>query len=127
MLNPNAKGAEDPRAQSYLRLLRSVLPALALEGKHPEYILVENVAGFEVCIDFISWLIEIFVLKLLGGWLGIDDEAGSVGGVEEFGVSCGGGVVITFAVWDTEFEVEVLPPREEDEVVSFGRPSWWCG
>jgi len=48
VLNPDAKGAEDPRAQSFLHLVKTVLPALAEEGKHPEGILVENVAGFEV-------------------------------------------------------------------------------
>ena len=48
VLNPNAKGAADPRAQSFLRLMEEVLPALAERGAAPTRLLVENVAGFEV-------------------------------------------------------------------------------
>ncbi|PFH50717.1 hypothetical protein AMATHDRAFT_192665 [Amanita thiersii Skay4041] len=47
VLNPNAKGASDPRAQSFLRLITQVLPEMRIMGSHPQYILVENVAGFE--------------------------------------------------------------------------------
>ncbi|KIM44473.1 hypothetical protein M413DRAFT_67504 [Hebeloma cylindrosporum] len=47
VLNPNARGEQDPRAQSFLHLVQSVLPALAASGEHPSRILVENVAGFE--------------------------------------------------------------------------------
>lgn len=47
ILNPNAKGALDPRAKSFLHLIQDVLPTLAADGHHPSYILVENVAGFE--------------------------------------------------------------------------------
>ena len=50
VLNPNAKGAEDPRAQSFLHLVKSVLPDLAASDKHPRRLLVENVAGFEVSL-----------------------------------------------------------------------------
>jgi tRNA (cytosine38-C5)-methyltransferase len=46
-LNPNSKGAQDPRAQSFLHLVQNVLPALAASDEHPTRILVENVAGFE--------------------------------------------------------------------------------
>ena len=48
VLNPNAKGAADPRAQSFLHLIEDVLPALAGRGAAPARLLVENVAGFEV-------------------------------------------------------------------------------
>ena len=48
MLNPLAKGAEDPRAKSFIRLMEDVLPELVEMGQHPRYMLVENVAGFEV-------------------------------------------------------------------------------
>ncbi len=48
MLNPKAKGAADPRAQSFLHLIENVLPALAERGTAPACLLVENVAGFEV-------------------------------------------------------------------------------
>jgi hypothetical protein len=48
VLNPNAKGAADPRAQSFLHLIGDVLPALAERGAAPARLLVENVAGFEV-------------------------------------------------------------------------------
>ena len=48
VLNPNGKGAQDPRAQSFLHLVQVVLPDLAREGAAPRYLLVENVAGFEV-------------------------------------------------------------------------------
>ncbi|KAF9565869.1 S-adenosyl-L-methionine-dependent methyltransferase [Agrocybe pediades] len=47
VLNPNAKGAEDPRAQSFLHLVKNVLPELAARNEHPSRLLVENVAGFE--------------------------------------------------------------------------------
>ena len=48
VLNPNAKGAADPRAQSFLHLMEEVLPALAERGAAPTRLLIENVAGFEV-------------------------------------------------------------------------------
>lgn len=48
VLNPNAKGAADPRAQSFLHLIENVLPALSERGAAPVRLLVENVAGFEV-------------------------------------------------------------------------------
>ncbi|KAI9451214.1 S-adenosyl-L-methionine-dependent methyltransferase [Lactarius psammicola] len=47
VLNPNAKGAADPRAQSFLHLMEEVLPALAERGAAPTRLLIENVAGFE--------------------------------------------------------------------------------
>ncbi|KAH9963519.1 S-adenosyl-L-methionine-dependent methyltransferase [Russula dissimulans] len=47
VLNPRAKGAADPRAQSFLHLIEVVLPALAERGAAPARLLVENVAGFE--------------------------------------------------------------------------------
>ncbi|KAH9981611.1 S-adenosyl-L-methionine-dependent methyltransferase [Russula compacta] len=47
VLNPQAKGAADPRAQSFLHLIEDVLPALAERGAAPTRLLVENVAGFE--------------------------------------------------------------------------------
>ena len=48
VLNPNAKGAADPRAQSFLHLVEEVLPTLAERGAAPTRLLIENVAGFEV-------------------------------------------------------------------------------
>lgn len=48
VLNPLAKGAEDPRARSFLHLMEVVLPSLAAQQRHPRYMLIENVAGFEV-------------------------------------------------------------------------------
>ena len=48
VLNPLAKGAEDPRAKSFLHLVEDTLPRMASSGSHPRYILIENVAGFEV-------------------------------------------------------------------------------
>lgn len=48
VLNPKAKGAADPRAQSFLHLIEGVLPALSERGAAPVRLLVENVAGFEV-------------------------------------------------------------------------------
>ncbi|EIW86233.1 S-adenosyl-L-methionine-dependent methyltransferase [Coniophora puteana RWD-64-598 SS2] len=48
VLNPNrARGALDPRAQSFLHVIDDVLPTLCEEGKQPRYLLVENVAGFQ--------------------------------------------------------------------------------
>jgi site-specific DNA-cytosine methylase len=49
VLNPNAKAEGDPRAQSFIHLIRDVLPELASSDEHPARLLVENVAGFEVC------------------------------------------------------------------------------
>lgn len=48
VLNPLAKGAADPRAQSFLHLIDDVLPELSAHDMHPRYLLVENVAGFQV-------------------------------------------------------------------------------
>ena len=48
VLNPDAKGAEDPRAKSFIHLMQTVLPELVAMGKQPTHLLVENVAGFEV-------------------------------------------------------------------------------
>lgn len=48
VLNRSAKGSTDPRAKSFLHLIEFVLPELAESDKHPRWILVENVAGFEV-------------------------------------------------------------------------------
>jgi site-specific DNA-cytosine methylase len=48
VLNPKAKGEQDPRAKSFLHLVQNVLPEMAQEGTHPSHLLVENVAGFEV-------------------------------------------------------------------------------
>ena len=53
VLNPLAKGAEDPRAKSFIHLMEDVLPALVARQRHPAYMLVENVAGFEVKSLFI--------------------------------------------------------------------------
>ncbi|KAF9242367.1 S-adenosyl-L-methionine-dependent methyltransferase [Melanogaster broomeanus] len=47
VLNPSAKGAADPRAQSFLHLMDNVLPNLASQNTHPRHLLVENVAGFQ--------------------------------------------------------------------------------
>ncbi|KAF5355832.1 hypothetical protein D9756_004315 [Leucocoprinus leucothites] len=48
VLNPNAKGAADPRAKSFLYLVQEVLPKLKEMNALPSRLLVENVAGFEV-------------------------------------------------------------------------------
>ena len=48
VLNPLAKGAEDSRAKSFIHLMEDVLPELVAMERHPSYLLVENVAGFEV-------------------------------------------------------------------------------
>lgn len=50
VLNPNAKGEDDPRAASFLHLIRKVLPELhaSYSTEAPRWILIENVAGFEV-------------------------------------------------------------------------------
>lgn len=47
-LNPLAKGSADPRAKSFLHLVEDVLPVLVSQRNHPNYLLIENVAGFEV-------------------------------------------------------------------------------
>lgn len=43
VLNQNPKDSLDPRAQSFLYIINELLPVLS-----PSYILIENVAGFEV-------------------------------------------------------------------------------
>ncbi|KAK7688251.1 hypothetical protein QCA50_008621 [Cerrena zonata] len=47
VLNPEAKGAADPRAKSFIHLMEVVLPELVKMKQHPSHLLVENVAGFE--------------------------------------------------------------------------------
>ena len=54
VLNPEAKGAADPRAKSFIHLMEVVLPELVKMRQHPSHMLVENVAGFEVPCDDIS-------------------------------------------------------------------------
>ena len=49
VLNPLSKGSEDPRAKSFIHLFETILPGLVQRKRHPTYLLVENVAGFEVC------------------------------------------------------------------------------
>jgi C-5 cytosine-specific DNA methylase len=44
------KGAADPRAASFLHLMNVILRAMVERETQPEYILVENVAGFEVVL-----------------------------------------------------------------------------
>jgi tRNA (cytosine38-C5)-methyltransferase len=53
VLNPDAKGASDKRAQSFIHIIGTVLPQLVAmkEEREPEYMLIENVAGFEVSTD----------------------------------------------------------------------------
>ncbi|KAG9058172.1 hypothetical protein FS842_000926 [Serendipita sp. 407] len=41
------KQERDPRAQSFLHLMTNVLPEMVSRGSNPNYLLVENVAGFE--------------------------------------------------------------------------------
>lgn len=48
VLNPSAKGAEDPRAKSFLHVIQNILPSLAERGRGPQWLLIENVAGSEV-------------------------------------------------------------------------------
>ena len=55
VLNPLAKGSEDPRAKSFIHLFENVLPGLVDRGRHPTHMLVENVAGFEVSVTFMTW------------------------------------------------------------------------
>jgi tRNA (cytosine38-C5)-methyltransferase len=45
------KGELDPRAQSFLHLMKNVLAVMVECDTQPEYLLVENVAGFEVLSD----------------------------------------------------------------------------
>lgn len=52
VLNPQAKGSADPRAKSFMHLVENVLPNMVSAQTHPRYLLVENVAGFEVCRGF---------------------------------------------------------------------------
>ncbi|KAL5534720.1 hypothetical protein ACEPAG_1184 [Sanghuangporus baumii] len=47
VLNPSAKGVQDPRAKSFLHLVQHVIPDLAKRRRGPKWMLVENVAGFE--------------------------------------------------------------------------------
>ncbi|KAH9949520.1 S-adenosyl-L-methionine-dependent methyltransferase [Amylocystis lapponica] len=63
VLNPLAKGGADPRAQSFIHLMEDVLPDLVKSRNHPEYMLVENVAGFETSSTRIRLLAT---LKSLG-------------------------------------------------------------
>lgn len=56
VLNPLARGAEDPRAKSFIHLIEHVLPQLVAEGAHPSYMLIENVAGFEV-LDLLRFVL----------------------------------------------------------------------
>ena len=46
VLNENAKGHTDPRATSFHHLFFTLLPQL-----QPQYILIENVAGFKACYE----------------------------------------------------------------------------
>lgn len=47
-INPFAKGSADPRGKSFIHLIEDVLPELVSLEQQPRYLLIENVAGFEV-------------------------------------------------------------------------------
>lgn len=47
VLSPEAKGHADPRASSFHHLMFAVLPDLAKQGALPQFLFVENVAGFK--------------------------------------------------------------------------------
>ncbi|KAG8789617.1 hypothetical protein FRC15_006349 [Serendipita sp. 397] len=51
------KQERDPRAQSFLHLMTNVLPEMVSRGSNPNYLLVENVAGFEV--NFLSVFLRV--------------------------------------------------------------------
>ncbi|EIM91925.1 S-adenosyl-L-methionine-dependent methyltransferase [Stereum hirsutum FP-91666 SS1] len=63
VLNPQAKGADDPRAESFLWIVRTLLPGLKEKGREPGWVLIENVAGFETSS---TRQILIEVMKSLG-------------------------------------------------------------
>ncbi|KJA23546.1 hypothetical protein HYPSUDRAFT_137529 [Hypholoma sublateritium FD-334 SS-4] len=63
VLNPNAKGAADPRAHSFLHLVQNVLPELARSNQHPHRLIIENVAGFE---DSSTRQILVSTLRTIG-------------------------------------------------------------
>ena len=69
ILNPQAKGAQDPRAASFLHLMLRVLPDIHQHAPHdaPQWLLIENVAGFEVL--FVS---ERFTMSIRTVPQGID-------------------------------------------------------
>ena len=50
VLNPAAKGEADPRAASFLHIIKNILPVLYANSRAPKWMLIENVAGFEVRI-----------------------------------------------------------------------------
>ena len=66
VLNPNSKGASDPRAQSFLYLIEGVLTALAERGAGPTRLLIENVAGFEVRGHVLSQAFSLQFIKEIG-------------------------------------------------------------
>jgi tRNA (cytosine38-C5)-methyltransferase len=66
VLNPKAKGAADPRAQSFLHLIENVLPALLERGAAPVRLLVENVAGFEVRRYSLKWSLYSIIYRGIG-------------------------------------------------------------
>lgn len=68
VLNPNAKGEADPRAKSFINLMTVVLPELAAQNKEPHYILVENVAGFEVFV-VVHWSQRLHLYLTVGIYL----------------------------------------------------------
>lgn len=55
VLNPLAKDDADPRARPFLHIVHTILPELAKTSALPRYLLVENVAGFEVLGAFSSF------------------------------------------------------------------------
>ncbi|KAF9014896.1 S-adenosyl-L-methionine-dependent methyltransferase [Cyathus striatus] len=66
VLNPKAKGALDPRAQSFLHLIQNILPELTTLNALPSHLLMENVAGFEVHSTSTTRQIALSMLKSLG-------------------------------------------------------------
>ncbi|KAI0757624.1 S-adenosyl-L-methionine-dependent methyltransferase [Daedaleopsis nitida] len=63
VLNPLAKGAEDPRAKSFIYLMEELLPDLVRTDRHPRYMLIENVAGFETSSTRVRLLATLHDLR----------------------------------------------------------------
>ena len=107
-LNPLAKGSADPRAKSFLHLVEDVLPVLVSQGNHPNYLLIENVAGFEVLKNFSLSANTLWMTFLTYRIEGFRYQAASALRSETPWVFYGGASSDTIAVWCTQFSPTIL-------------------
>lgn len=112
VLNPNARGEDDPRAASFLHLIRNVLPKLHVDNPDhaPRWLLIENVAGFEVSeVSKYSYGLLQLILSVC---VGLNDQADIGSNPSRIEVRLGRISSHSSPVRHSQFTFEILSPRK---------------